>query len=79
MLQFSPLTRSSLLATKFIIGAGVGIPASTLCINRRLYKIAALSAVSISRNDVRALWASAMLDLTRQFSSVVELYSSILQ
>ncbi|KAI0789239.1 STE3-like pheromone receptor [Abortiporus biennis] len=39
------------IATKFIIGAGVGIPASSLCINRRLYKIATVQAVTISRRE----------------------------
>lgn len=46
---------SGLLATKFIIGAGVGIPASTLCINRRLYAITTVRSVSTSREDVSEL------------------------
>ncbi|KAI0341212.1 STE3-domain-containing protein [Trametopsis cervina] len=41
------------ITTKFIIGAGVGIPASSLCINRRLYKIASVRAVSISYEEKR--------------------------
>ncbi|KAI0698257.1 pheromone A receptor-domain-containing protein [Cytidiella melzeri] len=40
-------------ATKFLVGAGVGIPASSLCINRRLYNIASVRAVSISHQDKR--------------------------
>lgn len=47
------LTLMRCLATKFLIGAGVGIPASALCINRRLYAIASVSNVSISREEVR--------------------------
>ncbi|OJT14427.1 Pheromone B alpha 2 receptor [Trametes pubescens] len=41
------------ISTKFIIGAGVGIPASTLCINRRLYAITTCRSVSTSREDKR--------------------------
>ena len=43
---------SSYEATKFVIGAGVGIPASSLCINRRLYRIASIQSVGITRNEV---------------------------
>ncbi|KAI0078459.1 fungal pheromone STE3G-protein-coupled receptor [Panus rudis PR-1116 ss-1] len=39
------------IATKFTIGAGVGIPASSLCINRRLYRIAAIRNVSITKEE----------------------------
>ncbi|KAI0776716.1 pheromone A receptor-domain-containing protein [Trametes elegans] len=41
------------ICTKFIIGAGVGIPASTLCINRRLYAITSVRSVSVTRDDKR--------------------------
>ncbi|KAI0053490.1 STE3-like pheromone receptor [Auriscalpium vulgare] len=41
------------ISTKFIIGAGVGIPASSLCINRRLYNIASVKTVSITPRDKR--------------------------
>ncbi|KAH9856258.1 STE3-domain-containing protein [Lenzites betulinus] len=41
------------ISTKFIIGAGVGIPASTLCINRRLYAITSVRSVSVTREDKR--------------------------
>ncbi|KAL6308805.1 putative fungal pheromone GPCR, STE3-type [Sparassis latifolia] len=41
------------ISTKFLIGAGVGIPASSLCINRRLYKIASGTTVSVSRKEKR--------------------------
>ncbi|KAM5538793.1 hypothetical protein V8D89_007515 [Ganoderma adspersum] len=39
------------ISTKFLIGAGVGLPASSLCIARRLYKISSVSTVSISRKE----------------------------
>ncbi|KAI0702576.1 STE3-domain-containing protein [Earliella scabrosa] len=41
------------ISTKFLIGAGVGIPASTLCINRRLYKITSVRSVSVTRDEKR--------------------------
>ncbi|CCM02274.1 uncharacterized protein FIBRA_04359 [Fibroporia radiculosa] len=36
------------ISTRIIIGASVGIPAASLCINRRLYLIARVQAVSIT-------------------------------
>ncbi|PSS11042.1 hypothetical protein PHLCEN_2v3338 [Hermanssonia centrifuga] len=41
------------ITTKFLIGAGVGIPAASLCINRRLYKIASVHVTSITRQAKR--------------------------
>ncbi|KIJ08360.1 hypothetical protein PAXINDRAFT_182292 [Paxillus involutus ATCC 200175] len=41
------------ISTKFLIGASVGIPASGLCITRRLYKISRVSTVSVTRQDKR--------------------------
>ncbi|CAL1697584.1 unnamed protein product [Somion occarium] len=41
------------ISTKFIIGAGVGIPAASLCINRRLYNIASVRAVTVTRQERR--------------------------
>ncbi|KAI0087571.1 GPCR fungal pheromone mating factor [Irpex rosettiformis] len=41
------------IASTFLIGAGVGIPAASLCINRRLYHIASVRTVSISPQDKR--------------------------
>lgn len=35
------------------MGASVGIPAASLCINRRLYHIASIQAVSVSRGEKR--------------------------
>jgi pheromone a factor receptor len=42
----------SLSATKFMVGAAVGIPAASLCIVRRLYGITCAKTVTITRNDV---------------------------
>lgn len=39
-------------ATRITIGASVGIPAASLCINRRLYMIARVQAVSVTRAEV---------------------------
>ncbi|KAF9232484.1 pheromone A receptor-domain-containing protein [Melanogaster broomeanus] len=41
------------ISTKFLIGASVGIPASGMCITRRLYKISCVSSVTITRRDKR--------------------------
>ncbi|KAH9919597.1 pheromone A receptor-domain-containing protein [Fomitopsis serialis] len=41
------------ISTKFLIGAGVGIPASSLCINRRLYRISSMTTATITRNEKR--------------------------
>lgn len=50
-------------ASKFLLGAGVGIIASSLCISRRLYNIATTQNVSISHSDVRVLiiWTNLYL------------------
>lgn len=53
VLSFSMELTVCAIATKFIIGAGVGIPASTLCINRRLYKITSVRCVSVTPEEVR--------------------------
>lgn len=42
------------IASRLIVGIAVGIPAASLCIIRRLYKIATVQAVTISRGQVRA-------------------------
>jgi pheromone a factor receptor len=49
-----PSDLSIFQATKFLLGAGVGIVASGLCISRRLYSIASIQAVSTSHVDVSA-------------------------
>ncbi|KAI3609865.1 pheromone receptor STE3_Mr4.1 [Moniliophthora roreri] len=41
------------ISIQILLGAGIGIPASTLCIARRLYKIANLQSVSVTREDKR--------------------------
>ncbi|ESK88816.1 pheromone receptor [Moniliophthora roreri MCA 2997] len=39
------------ISTQIILGAAVGIPASTLCISRRLYRITSTQTVSITPRD----------------------------
>ncbi len=41
------------ISTKFNIGAGFAIPAASLCINRRLYHIASVKTVTISKAEKR--------------------------
>ena len=40
-------------AIRITMGASVGLPAASLCINRRLYRIASVQSVSITHSDVR--------------------------
>lgn len=46
-----PTDNDSHQATRFMIGTTVAIPAASLCINRRLYNIASIKAVTISRKE----------------------------
>ncbi|KAJ3010643.1 hypothetical protein NUW54_g2416 [Trametes sanguinea] len=41
------------ISSRIIVAVGVGIPASSLCINRRLYKIASVRCVSMTRAEKR--------------------------
>ncbi|KAL0068203.1 a-factor receptor [Marasmius tenuissimus] len=41
------------IVSQVMLGATVGIPASALCISRRLYKITAIRSVSVTRSDKR--------------------------
>ena len=41
------------ISTKFIVGLNVSIPAVSLCINRRLYKIVTMKKIALSRSEVR--------------------------
>ncbi|KIK58755.1 hypothetical protein GYMLUDRAFT_170577 [Collybiopsis luxurians FD-317 M1] len=41
------------ITSQLIAGAGIGIPASILCISRRLYRIVSTQTVSITRDDKR--------------------------
>ncbi|THU83841.1 STE3-like pheromone receptor [Dendrothele bispora CBS 962.96] len=41
------------IATQLVLASGVGLPAATLCISRRLYKITSVQTVSITRDDKR--------------------------
>ncbi|KIN98849.1 hypothetical protein M404DRAFT_156674 [Pisolithus tinctorius Marx 270] len=49
------------ISTKLFIGASVGIPAAGLCISRRLYKIAVIKSVTVTRDDKRR---AVMVDLS---------------
>lgn len=40
------------LATRILLGTAVGIPASSVCIMRRLYQISSVHAVTITREEV---------------------------
>ncbi|KII83820.1 hypothetical protein PLICRDRAFT_168730 [Plicaturopsis crispa FD-325 SS-3] len=48
------------ISTRIIVGIAVAIPAASLCINRRLYKIATVQSVSVSRGHKRR---AVMVDL----------------
>jgi len=41
------------ITTRFMTGLAVGIPAASLCINRRLYNIASIQSVTFSKEDRR--------------------------
>ncbi|KAI0060066.1 STE3-domain-containing protein [Artomyces pyxidatus] len=41
------------ISTRFIIGLNVAVPAASLCINRRLYKISTVKAVMVTRSEKR--------------------------
>ncbi|KAG7085979.1 hypothetical protein E1B28_003503 [Marasmius oreades] len=41
------------ISTQILLGAGIGIPASILCISRRLYMISNIQTVSVTREDKR--------------------------
>ncbi|KAE9396420.1 STE3-domain-containing protein [Gymnopus androsaceus JB14] len=46
------------ISSQIILGASIGIPASTLCINRRLFRITSTQTVSITRDDkLRAIYS----------------------
>nr|AAF01420.1 Rcb3.42 [Coprinopsis cinerea] len=48
------------ISTRFVVGLSVAIPAASLCINRRLYKIASCRTANISRSEKRK---AVMVDL----------------
>jgi len=41
------------ISSRFMIGLSVGIPAASLCINRRLYHIASIKSVTVSKAEKR--------------------------
>ncbi|KAF9477444.1 pheromone B alpha 1 receptor [Pholiota conissans] len=48
------------ITARFIVGASWGIPASSLCINRRLYNISAMQSVTVTKAEKRR---AVMIDL----------------
>ncbi|KAJ3983071.1 pheromone receptor [Lentinula detonsa] len=57
------------ISSQIIAGAGVGIPASILCISRRLYRIISTQTVSITRDDKRR---AIYEDLSIAFDIIVQ-------
>ncbi|KAJ4477083.1 pheromone A receptor-domain-containing protein [Lentinula lateritia] len=52
------------ISSQIILGASLGIPASTLCISRRLYRITSTQTVSITRSDkIRAIYTDILIAL----------------
>ncbi|KAG2029757.1 pheromone A receptor-domain-containing protein [Suillus americanus] len=49
------------ISTKLLIGASIGIPASALCISRRLYTIAVIKNALATREDK---WRAVIIDLS---------------
>ena len=41
------------ISSKFIVGTAVAIPAASLCINRRLYHIASVKSVTVTKAEKR--------------------------
>ncbi|THH02337.1 hypothetical protein EW026_g493 [Hermanssonia centrifuga] len=41
------------ISTKFVIGAGAGIPAASLCINRRLYNLTSVRVATVTHQEKR--------------------------
>lgn len=55
-LSMHTILTSRPLATKFLIGAGIGIPAASLCINRRLYKITSVQTATTTYEEVSTVY-----------------------
>ena len=54
-----------LIASRFIVGLNVGIPAALLVINRRLYKIASRTeAVAMKAEKLRAVYVDLAIGLS---------------
>ena len=66
------------LATKLMIGASVGIPSAGLCISRRLYRIAVIKSVSVTREDVGRVMPSKFQILTFSLNRNAVLWLSTL-
>nr|AVI69656.1 pheromone receptor [Cyclocybe aegerita] len=54
------------ISIRIMMGASVGIPAASLCINRRLYKIATVQAATITLAEVTSIGSQYLPFLTNQ-------------
>jgi pheromone a factor receptor len=60
------------IATRFMIGLAVGLPASLLVINRRLYKIASKTAsISTTAEKRRAVYVDLAIGLLIPFLQMI--------
>jgi pheromone a factor receptor len=61
-----------LIATRFMVGLTVGIPAALLVINRRLYKIASRTQVITTKNErLRAVYVDLAIGLSIPFLQMI--------
>lgn len=68
-----------LAASKLYIGASVGIPAAGLCISHRLYKIAVIKSVSVTREDVSQVSSRVifLIDVQKRRAVIIDLCIAI--
>ena len=75
------LTIGRCVATRIMLGSAVGIPASSLCIMRRLHSIAKVQAVSLTHKEVRRPFplpsqnAHGMVETARDYHRFLHLCS----
>lgn len=55
------------LASRIIVAVAVAIPTASLCINRRLYKIATIQRVNVSHGEVSSDVSSALPRILTRF------------
>src|SRR5258707_15146856 len=61
-----------IIATRFIVGLGVGLPASLLVINRRLYKIVSRTqAITMKSERLRAVYVDLAIGLLIPFLQMI--------
>jgi hypothetical protein len=73
----SPPPLIILIATRLTVGIAVAIPAASLCINRRLYKIATVQIVALSPGQARFLLVRPSCMLPELWSRNIAIYWSI--